>query len=473
MTAIRGIGFLCLMMIVCSYLKAQTNADTCIRPDYLKSIHQRSTNLSTKLDRKTKKLLASIQKIEARIYRKLNKTDSAAASKIFEGAAYRYQQLGGQIASTGSSYIARLDTFATSLQFLQRNPNVLAGIIDANGKLNAALLSVRQLKQQFAKAEFIKKFTAERKAYLKEQLSKFGFAKELKQLSKQSYYYSQQIREYKEALKDSKKAEAKAIQLLSQTKLFKDFMRRNSELSSLFRMPGDPSDPTAQANVAGLQTRAQVNSLVQQQIAAGGTGAAQQVSQNMQAAQSQLNQLKDKVLKAGGHSTDDDLPEFKPNNQKTRSFWSRLELGANMQTQKATSFFPNTSDIGMSVGYKLNDKSIIGFGASYKIGLGTGWRNISITNQGLGLRTYIDFKLKGSFWISGGYEQNYRAAFNSIEQLRDLKAWQQSGLIGVSKVISVKTKFFKKTKLQLLWDMLSYQQTPRTKPLLFRVGYNF
>jgi hypothetical protein len=51
--------------------------------------------------------------------------------------------------------------------------------------------------------------------------------------------------------------------------------------------------------------------------------------------------------------------------------------------------------------------------------------------------------------------------------------WQQSGLLGLSKVFDVKSKFFKKTKLQLLWDFLSYQQVPKTQAVLFRIEYGF
>ena len=85
----------------------------------------------------------------------------------------------------------------------------------------------------------------------------------------------------------------------------------------------------------------------------------------------------------------------------------------------------------------------------------------------------IDLKLKGSFWVSGGYEQNFKSEIKSIDQLKDRSAWQQSGLVGISKVISVKSKLFKKTKAQLLWDFLSYQQVPRSQAIIFRVGYNF
>ena len=79
-------------------------------------------------------------------------------------------------------------------------------------------------------------------------------------------------------------------------------------------------------------------------------------------------------------------------------------------------------------------------------------------------------KLKGSFWISGGYGQNYQKAFAGIEQLKKLDAWQTSGLIGLSK----KYKIGKKTNnLQLLWGFMSYQQVPRRQPILFRIGYVF
>jgi hypothetical protein len=256
-------------------------------------------------------------------------------------------------------------------------------------------------------------------------------------------------------------------------------MRKNSMLASLFRLPGD--DPSFGGGLAGLQTRTQVNNLIQQQIASGGPNAQQQFQQNMQQAQSQINQLKNKISQSGGGSSDDIMPEgFKPNGQKTKSFLERLEFGTNTQSQKATNFFPVTSDIGLTLGYKLNDKSILGIGASYKLGWGRGWNHIKFTSEGVGLRSFIDWKIPspfggagGDLWISGGYEQNYKTAFNNIYQLRDLNAWQQSGLLGLSKVISVRSKFFKKTKLQLLWDFLSYRQVPITQPVVFRIGYSF
>jgi hypothetical protein len=107
------------------------------------------------------------------------------------------------------------------------------------------------------------------------------------------------------------------------------------------------------------------------------------------------------------------------------------------------------------------------------VGWGTGWDSIKFTNAGVGLRSFIDWKIKGQLWLTGGYEQNYRTEFNSLNQLKSLSAWQQSGLLGVSKVFKLKSKLIKGTKMQFLWDFLSYSQRPQTQPLLFRIGYNF
>jgi len=442
---------------------------------YFDAVSKKANTLQEKLDNKSQEVLERMQKQEAKLQKKLAKVDSLATHNIFSNSADKYNQLKEKL-NTGklSQYIPKLDTLATSFKFLDEHPEFLNNVKDAKEKLTDASEKLNEFKDKLKSAEDIKQFLKERKQYLKEQLEQFGFAKELKKINKEVYYYSEQIKEYKEIFKDPAKAERKAIELLSKTKLFQDFMKKNSMLASLFRMPSDPNDPTFQASLAGLQTRAQVNSLIQNQIAAGGPGAQQQFSQNLQGAQSQLQQLKDKINKLGGGSSDEIMPEgFKPNDQKTKSFFQRLEFGTNIQTQKSTNFFPTISDIGFSLGYKLNDKSIVGLGTSFKLGWGTGWNNIHITQQGLSFRSFIDWKLKGKLWISGGYEQNLKTLITTMDQIRDISAWQKSGLIGISKVVSVKSKVFKKTKVQLLWDFLSYQQVPRAQPLVFRIGYNF
>jgi hypothetical protein len=82
-------------------------------------------------------------------------------------------------------------------------------------------------------------------------------------------------------------------------------------------------------------------------------------------------------------------------------------------------------------------------------------------------------KLKGSFWLTGGYEQNQVAEADSEGALTGDWGWQPSGLLGLSKVVSMRSKWSKKMKLMLLWDFLENRQQDVSTALRFRIGYLF
>lgn len=471
-TCILEKGFIVSVFLFtfCCTVHSQIENDTTLHKidpvKWASLVEQKAEKYQQKIIQKSQSTLNKLQQQEERVYRKLLQTkDSVLAKQELETIRNKYTAIKGRItnsnvAQSGTQYIPHLDSLQTALKFLDP---------EKYPQLKSAVAQTKLLQDKFQGAEEVKAFINERKQVLKQQFEKLGWGKELKRMNKEVYYYSAQIKEYKEALRDGKKAEKKVLELLSKTKLFQEFMERNSFLATFFRMPS-PTDPGYAGNMAGLQTRAQMSTVIQQQIAGGGPSAQQQFQQQIQTAQTEIQNLKKKILPQGG-SSDDPMPDFKPNDQKTKSFLQRIEFGSNMQTTKGNLYFPVTSDIGVSAGYKINDKSIIGIGASYKIGLGQSWQNISVTHQGAGLRTFVDIKLKGSFWISGGGELNYRNEFRRIEILRNMNAWQQSALLGISKKYKVGKKF--KGSTQLLYDFLWKQQQPRTQAVVFRVGYNF
>lgn len=443
----------------------------------LHSIEQRYGSLEQKITAYTTKSLKRLQKQEDKLRRKLASKDSLAARQLFGSAKEKYNSLQQQLKSPADQlnnsgvreYLPKLDSLQTTLKFLDKTGTGIPGLpTDKLQQLSALSGKLKSLETQLQTAADIKRFVKERRQQLKEQLEKYGLGKELKRLNKEAYYYQQQLAEYKSLLNNPDKMVEKALTLVRDNPVFKDFMSRNSQLAQIFRLPGSYTDPS-QA-LQGLQTRADVQQLLGSQLGtgAGGTNPQQYLQQQVQQAQGELNKLKDKVNQFGGGSSDLEMPDFKPNNQKTKPFWKRLEYGFNIQSQKTNSLLPVTSDLALTVGYKLNDKATVGMGASYKLGWGKNISNIRFTSEGVGLRSYVDIKLKGSIWISGGYEYNYQQSFSKLEQLKDLDAWQKSGLIGLTK----KYKIGKKNgNLQLLWDFLSYSQVPRTQALKFRIGY--
>ena len=286
-------------------------------------------------------------------------------------------------------------------------------------------------------SEALQQFIKERKKELiNTSIQYIGKSKYLTNINKEAWYYAETMKNYKELFSDAEKTEQFAKTVLNSIPAFQNFMRSNSMLASLF---GQPGDMASTANLAGLQTRSSVQSLIQNRIAAGGPDAMQQVQQNMQAAQEELSKLKDKLIKnpfAGNGGGE--LPDFKPNTQKTKTLRQRLEFGTNIQFAKNNNLMPTTGDMALTVGYRLNDKSVIGIGASYKMGLGS-IDKIHFSTQGVGLRSFIDWKLKKQFFVSGGYEMNYFAS-PPAPLLAERGAWQKSALLGISKKLKRKNK---------------------------------
>ena len=442
---------------------------------YISKVDRKIDQYSNRISSKTEKTLTKLSRWENKIKNILEQVSPETATRLFgnnaltfSSALQKLQQ--GKAITEGykAKYNEYRDKLTTSIKYLEDQKNnldkkLVAPINDAKKKLAA-------LEQDVSNTEAVEAFIKERrKQLLNEAVKYLGKNKYLTKIDKEAYYYVETLRNYRELFSDKKKAEEVALKILNRIPAFTKFMQQNSMLASLF---GSPSGGGQSANLAGLQTRAGVNALIQDRIAAGGPNAREAFSQNMQQAQAELNQLKDKILKAGGSSSEANIPDFKPNEQRSKTFLQRLEYGSNLQFAKTNSLVPTTADIALSVGYKLNDKSIIGIGASYKIGLGSIQR-ISISHQGLGLRSFIEWKLKKQFFVSGGFEMNYNAQFKNLSQLKTYTAWQQAGLVGITKKIKVKTKFFKGTSVQLLYDMLHRQHVPVSQPVLFRVGYSF
>ncbi len=439
------------------------------------AISDKLTTIDKKLSKQTLKALRKFERQEAKLQRKLAAKDSTL-NTIKENAK-KIEQLQTEftnmpdkaINKLEGEYNAYLDTLQSTFKFLQQKgePVLAKGKLLTN-KLDAATSKLNVLQGKFQKAEDIKRYLRERREILKQQLEKFGMIKQLKRLDKSVYYYSQYINEYKSILKDKKKLEQKAMSLLYKIPTFKKFVEKNSYLQSLFPQGAASGNLTQAQLIQGLQSRANVQDYLRSNVAAGGPNVNQLISKQLGEANNQLNILKNKISKYGG---DGETPSFKPNNLKTKSFLKRIEYGTNIQLSKSSSFFPTTSDIALSLGYKVNDNSVVGIGVSYKLGLGKSFTHMKLTSEGIGIRSYADWKIKGQFFISGGYEQNYLNSIKSIQQLKDYSSWVSSGLIGISKKYNAGKKL--KGKIQLLYDFLSNTHIPKTQTIIFRTGFNF
>jgi hypothetical protein len=431
---------------------------------YLHQLEQKMNVVKNGLSRKAEKLLQQAARREEKLKRKLQAAQPELAQRLFNTSIDSLQNL-KEVTTVSSmgEYLPWLDSAETTLKFLQNNP--LAKNLDSR-EIRDAMAKLQALKSNLAQTEKIKAYLKERKEVLMQHLGKLpGYGKQLRKLNESIYYYQQHINEWKNILSDPKKLERKAMALLMKTKIFQEFMARNSQLAQLFPQAGTAASASS---LAGLQTRAQVNSLLRQQLQAGGPNAQAAFQQQVQSAMGQLNKLKNGHF---GNGSVADMPDFKPKAMKHKRFISRIEPGFNLQVNKNNRFFPTVADVGAQVRYAAGKGAGVGVGMSYKLGLGTGWKDIRITSNGMGLRSFADAKLKGSFWFNAGFEMNYLTGFTSTPQLRISNQWQQSVLAGLSKKFSVGKKM--KGSMQLLYDFLHKQHLPNTQAFVYRITYSF
>lgn len=443
---------------------------------YFTQVDKKIDQYTNRITNKTEKTLAKLSKWELRIKGLLEKASPETAKKLFAPNQITFTSMlqnikeGKQLVSDQRArYHGYTDKLETSIKYLQSQKNKF----DSSYRipLQKASEKIEQLNNDLAETETAEKLIKQRKKQLVEASIKFiGKSKYLTKINKESYYYIETLRNYKEIFSDPQKTEATASQILSKIPAFKEFTKKNSILSSLFGSSN--SNSISDQSLDGLQTRTGITNALRTSLSSGGSDAKKVISQNIQEAQQQMSQAKDEYQKKGMGSSGQDMPGFKPNKQKSKTFKQRLEYECNYQFGKSNKLMPSAIDIALGIGYKLDDKSVVGLGLSYKMGFGS-IDKINFTHQGIGIRSYLDWKLKKQFFVSGGFEMNYHAGFKNVAVLQAFDAWQSSGLIGITKKIALKTKFTKGTKLSLLYDVLHRNHVPVSQPIVFRIGYNF
>lgn len=445
-------------------------------PDkYIKKIDDKIEKYSQRITGKTEKTLAKLSKWENKIHKLLQKVNPEAANRLFSSTQTTFNSLlqklkeGEEFAlQYKAQYNQYRDNLSTGLKYIESQKDKLKTTLakpieDANKKMN-------QLTKEVDKTEAIEAFIKERKKQLLDESIKYiGNIKYIKKINKEAYYYVETLKNYKQLFSDPDKVETTAIELLNKIPAFKIFQRENGQLSSMYGMS---TNGNVSQSLPGLPSRFIVQSYIGDKLGYTNSGAISAVKQNLKNANSEMQKLKTEINKLGGEGSDVTVPDFKPNMQKTKTLLQRLEYGTDLQFVKGSSYIPSTGDLAFKVGYKINDKSIIGFGASYRMGIGSNNR-IKITHQGIGVRSFIDWKLRKKIYLTGGFEMNYNSHFNNINQLKNSILWKQSGLLGLSKKMKINSKWFKMSNVQLLYDFLHKKQPPFTQSVLFRVGYNF
>jgi len=416
--------------------------------------------------------LDQLIRIEQRMKERVASRDPSFPFSVFTYAIDSIRRMRAALSCTAKirqridgNYFPYADTLRQTLAFLQEST-----------------ASVDALEGRLQQVAAIRNFIRQQTQVLNGVAGKFPrCVSGLQQLNKTAYYYSAQMEQYRSTLKDPAAIERKMLDLVERSPVFQNLMEKNGRLAGLFA-PRSALTPFALSGggssvPSGLPSR---------------TLLAEYVRKNMPLSPDTadpLSPLQPRLLAAGDrlHQSEGGLqnqsPEipnipnhtpalkpFVPNMQRSRPFLSRMEWGADVQFGRAVSYLPTTANIGVKAGYRCNDHFSAGIGLDYFIGMGTGWKDIRFSSQGVGVRSYSKWLYKRGWSAQGGLELNYMTAFSGIAQLRSLSSWQTMGMLGISKQYRVSRKVG--GDVQVLYDFLYRQHLPNTQPLIFRLGYN-
>jgi len=440
---------------------------------YVQTISKKASQYYNDVTEKTLRTLEKLAKWEAKIKTILEKTSPETAQRLFANdqitfAALLQKYREGKAVT--DDYQGQLNEYRdkvnTTIKYLDdKKEQLKTSVIKP---LEEAKAKTEKLNRQLKNIEAIQQLIKDRKKQLISlALQHLNKNKYLQKINKESWYYAEALKNYKTIFSDSKRTEELAVKLLQKIPAFREFFARNSLMSSLFSSAGSGANPNG--TVGLLQSRAAVNAAVQSQIGAAGSNPRQAFQELIQSAQGQLNQLRQKISGFTGGGSDVEIPDFKVNSERSKKFLQKISLSANIQTTKHNNSFPVTSDLGLSIEYKPSQKLIFGIGGAYRVGWGSSISNIHITHQGVGLRSFLDCKLKRNFFLSGGYEQNYFSEIRNIQQLRNLSAWKSSALLGVCKKYKIGKK--RNGEMKLVYDFFSKTKIPVTSSFIFRVSF--
>jgi len=429
---------------------------------YLKAVVKKSVVISKKLRLQNTKVLDRYLNTLAVLEKRVSLIDKQTADNVFPrliAQAKEYKSKLPTLEGLPTQYFGYLDTLQGSIKYIeQKEIQGLKPLGDAKQAVSSVQNEVGITEQTSALIESGKR---EIIAVIQNLVPNI---KELKALQNDYFYYQRQIEEYKTLFSNPDKATIKVLQLLQKRPDFAAFMSQNSMFAGLF---GLPVNFNASRSLEDLQTRSQVENALMRRIGTDPTGR-QLAAAQLDEARSRFDNYKSKFSSLGSV---DEMPASNPKPLKTKRLWDRLEPGGNIQFQKSNLYFPTTTDITGQLGYKFHKNGVLGIGIAYKLGMGRGWEHVAFSHQGFGIRSFLDWKLKGLLYINGGFESNHTAGFHRLRELRNWNGYQMSALMGISRKVKAGPKLNATTTL--LYDFLASRQVSGTSPFKLRFGYTF
>ena len=185
-------------------------------------------------------------------------------------------------------------------------------------------------------------------------------------------------------------------------------------------------------------------------------------SQELQAAQSKLQDLKKKYRQV---QTDQDV-YVKKSSLEGEPLSERLTYGGTMQLLRQPQL---AFDLSPLLGYRFNKRFALGVGATYRLALSKDPVRIHTDNAIYGGRVFTEYTLIRSFLLHAEYERMSQVASVTPEETVS-RQWQTSLLLGIGKTYRITNRV--QGSMLLLYNLRHDQQSIYPRPWMIRLGFH-
>lgn len=474
-----------LLLLTTSLGQVYAQNDICdsISPNKLKKLltsNQAKTQVfGSEATKRFTKSIGKLVRLERKVNTTLQKINPELQSRLFGPDKITFERIQNEwtqkeqlITSYSSTFNERLDSVAVTLGFLQSNPACQSESLKK--ETNRTKLQLDSCVKLTNRIDHLKKLIAARKSELiNALLSESKLGRQLRAVYAESQFISKKLENLKEELSKPTGPETLILSLLSKRKDFQAFFNSNSALSVLF---GRSQNQTSN-DLIGLQTISSLNEDLQNRLHIPLNQVDELITKKINTAQQVFAQQRS----SNYDSSIRKKLKVKPNSQRLKSFKERLETTTIFQLGRPLRRVENQLNIGILVGYRLNDRLTSGLGITYLANYGNIYK-LQIKHGGLGVRIYGDYKLgtKKTMSLFGSAEYNQLARSSQIQTINDFGPINRSSLettnqrlavIGFSKRIKSRGRLIKSSIIQILFNALYASKNNQSQPFIFRLGY--
>ncbi|WP_293299884.1 hypothetical protein [Pedobacter sp. UBA4863] len=463
------------------YLKGQKYLDVNIRAreKLNKRVAKQQEKLLKKLKRKEEKYLAKLKRKDSVSYvryqqqpltydsiAKLNRKDSA-------GTLNKYTKRGR----------SGIDSLKGVKKFLQDKAH-LQGSSHQN-ELTAYDNKLSQLKAQEDKQTAINQLIQQRTTNLK-NANKGSNIKVggLTDIQKLVFYAKGKMGAFEQISNEPSKGEEKALEFLQGQEGFDSYLKGGNGMASL------TGKSSTELDNIGIQTKQQIEGQLKERFGGNLSGIGQTMSGQIKDFDKHtkgITDVKNKIKHAKqakqsfNKAGNIQKPEFKTNPMRSLPFSKRIEKQFNYQTTRPTiDGMPAILQISAMAGFRHTASLTYGLALTTGIGLGQNWSTVKFSFEGIGFRTYAEWKWQYGFGAYAGYERMYkRAAFTGSETASETtitnkhnnSTYNESLMLGITKTYRINEDW--NGGVQLLYDVWWKEKNLRSPiQLRFVTGKN-